>query len=52
MTSFFDKQNEKKMQEIKPKLEHDKGDIMERMDILAGQKRLIVREIKSTIFAK
>ncbi len=37
------------MQEIKPKIEHDKGDILERMDILAGQRRLIIREIKKTI---
>jgi hypothetical protein len=33
-------------------LEHDKGDIMERMDILAGQRRLIAREISQTIQAK
>ena len=49
LASIIQKQNEKKMQEIKPKIEHDKGDILERMDILAGQRRLIIREIKKTI---
>jgi len=37
------------MQEIKPKIEHDKEDILERMDILAGQRRLMISDIKKTI---
>jgi hypothetical protein len=45
LASHIRKQNEGYLKEIKPKIEHDKGDIRERMDILAGQKRRIVLDI-------
>lgn len=52
LASLLQKQKERKLQEIKPKIEHDQGDIMERMDILNGQRRIIVNDIKHTIMAK